>query len=131
VLGRFDPAEVLAAIERWKIQILVMVPTHFVRLAELPNEVRARYDLSSLVLVVHTGSATTWPRPAPRTWSRGSSPSARSATSMTRASSTSPTGSPTWSSWTLAVEISMVGTGHSLNVAVAGSLVLFKLAGLL
>ena len=31
----------------------------------------------------------------------------------------------------LAVEIPMVGTGASLNVAVAGSLVLYKLAGLL
>jgi tRNA (guanosine-2'-O-)-methyltransferase len=30
-----------------------------------------------------------------------------------------------------AVEIPMIGTGHSLNVAVAGSLVLYKLAGLL
>jgi tRNA G18 (ribose-2'-O)-methylase SpoU len=30
----------------------------------------------------------------------------------------------------LAVEIPMVGTGHSLNVAVAGSLVLYRLAGL-
>jgi len=30
----------------------------------------------------------------------------------------------------LAVEIPMIGTGHSLNVAVAGSLVLYKLAGL-
>lgn len=29
------------------------------------------------------------------------------------------------------VEIPMVGTGHSLNVAVAGSLVLYKLAGLI
>ncbi|MDT3439115.1 MULTISPECIES: TrmH family RNA methyltransferase [unclassified Pseudofrankia] len=29
------------------------------------------------------------------------------------------------------VEIPMVGTGHSLNVAVAGSLVLYRLAGLL
>lgn len=28
-----------------------------------------------------------------------------------------------------AVEIPMVGTGHSLNVAVAGSLVLYRLAG--
>jgi tRNA (guanosine-2'-O-)-methyltransferase len=30
-----------------------------------------------------------------------------------------------------AVEIPMLGTGMSLNVAVAGSLVLYKLAGLL
>jgi tRNA (guanosine-2'-O-)-methyltransferase len=31
----------------------------------------------------------------------------------------------------VAVEIPMVGAGHSLNVAVAGSLILYKLAGLL
>jgi tRNA (guanosine-2'-O-)-methyltransferase len=31
----------------------------------------------------------------------------------------------------LAVEIPMIGTGESLNVAVAGSLGLYKLAGLL
>ncbi len=30
-----------------------------------------------------------------------------------------------------AVEIPMIGTGYSLNVAVAGSLVLYRLAGLL
>ena len=30
----------------------------------------------------------------------------------------------------LAVEIPMIGTGASLNVAVAGSLVLYRLAGL-
>jgi tRNA (guanosine-2'-O-)-methyltransferase len=31
----------------------------------------------------------------------------------------------------VAVEIPMIGTGHSLNVAVAGSLVLYRLAGFL
>jgi len=31
----------------------------------------------------------------------------------------------------VAVEIPMIGTGDSLNVAVAGSLVLYKLAGFL
>jgi tRNA (guanosine-2'-O-)-methyltransferase len=31
----------------------------------------------------------------------------------------------------LVVEIPMVGTGSSLNVAVAGSLVLYKLSGLI
>ncbi|ALI25645.1 hypothetical protein XA26_17980 [Mycolicibacterium fortuitum] len=31
----------------------------------------------------------------------------------------------------LAVEIPMLGFGHSLNVAVAGSLVLYKVAGLM
>jgi tRNA (guanosine-2'-O-)-methyltransferase len=34
-------------------------------------------------------------------------------------------------SWIVAVEIPMIGTGASLNVAVAGSLVLYRLAGFL
>ena len=34
-----------------------MVPTHFARLLALPAEVRARYDVSSVKLVGHTGSA--------------------------------------------------------------------------
>jgi acyl-CoA synthetase (AMP-forming)/AMP-acid ligase II len=34
-----------------------MVPTHFSRLLALPDDVRARHDLSSLVLVAHTGAA--------------------------------------------------------------------------
>ncbi len=34
-----------------------MVPTHFARLLALPEEVRARYDVSSVKLVGHTGSA--------------------------------------------------------------------------
>src|SRR5512139_589803 len=57
VLGRFDPEAVLEAIERWQVKISIMVPTHFIRLLELPAEVRAKYDLSSLLLITHTGSA--------------------------------------------------------------------------
>ena len=34
-----------------------MVPTHFVRLLALADDVKARYDVSSLRLVSHTGSA--------------------------------------------------------------------------
>ena len=34
-----------------------MVPTHFVRLLALPEDVRARYDVSSLRLVAHTGAS--------------------------------------------------------------------------
>lgn len=54
---RFDPQETLAAIERHRIERIVMVPTHFRRLLALPEEVRTRYDLSSLKLVSHTGAA--------------------------------------------------------------------------
>jgi long-chain acyl-CoA synthetase len=57
VLGRFDPETVLQSIDRYRVSSTVMVPTHFSRLLSLPEEVRARYDLSSLVVVAHTGAA--------------------------------------------------------------------------
>jgi acyl-CoA synthetase (AMP-forming)/AMP-acid ligase II len=57
VLRRFGAQAALAAIERHQIASSVMVPTHFVRLLSLPAEVRKRYDVSSLQLIVHTGAA--------------------------------------------------------------------------
>jgi acyl-CoA synthetase (AMP-forming)/AMP-acid ligase II len=56
-LKRFDAEAVLAAIERHQISSSLMVPTHFQRLLALPAEVRARYDVSSLRAVPHTGAA--------------------------------------------------------------------------
>jgi long-chain acyl-CoA synthetase len=56
ILGRFDAEKTLAAIERYRIGSTVMVPTHFVRLLALPQAVRARYDVSSLKRVNHTGA---------------------------------------------------------------------------
>lgn len=58
VKERFDAEAVLAMIERYRAAASVMVPTptHFGRLLALPDATRARYDLSSLVLVGHTGS---------------------------------------------------------------------------
>jgi long-chain acyl-CoA synthetase len=55
--GRFDAESVLALIERDHVETAVMVPTHFIRLLALPPEVRARYDVSSLRLIAHTGAA--------------------------------------------------------------------------
>ena len=52
-----DPDAFLATIERHKISSVLMVPTHFQRLLALPPEVRARYDVSSLMAVRHTGAA--------------------------------------------------------------------------
>lgn len=57
VLGRFDPEATLRAIEQHRVTSTVMVPTHFQRLLSVPEDVRQRYDLSSLVVVFHTGSA--------------------------------------------------------------------------
>jgi long-chain acyl-CoA synthetase len=57
VLGRFDAENVLRAIETHGAETTVMVPTHFIRLLSLPEEVRAKYDVSSLKLVAHTGAS--------------------------------------------------------------------------
>jgi long-chain acyl-CoA synthetase len=57
ILGRFDAAATLAAIERYRVESTVMVPTHFIRLLQLPEAVRRRHDTTSLKLVVHTGAA--------------------------------------------------------------------------
>lgn len=54
--SRFDPERTLALIERERITHMVMVPTMFIRLLKLPDEVRARYDVSSLQWVTHTGA---------------------------------------------------------------------------
>ncbi len=53
LMERFDPEQVLAAIERHRVMSVFMVPTHFVRLLRLPEDVRRRHDLSSLRLVLH------------------------------------------------------------------------------
>jgi long-chain acyl-CoA synthetase len=50
---RFDPEELLALIERHRVTHIHMVPTMFVRLLRLSEDVRRRYDLSSLRFVVH------------------------------------------------------------------------------
>ena len=57
VLGRFDAEGVLQAIDTHRAESTVMVPTHFIRLLALPEDVRSRYDVSSLRLVAHTGAS--------------------------------------------------------------------------
>ena len=53
---RFDPEELLALTEEHAITHLHMVPTMFVRLLKLPEELRNRYDLSSLKFAVHAAA---------------------------------------------------------------------------
>ena len=50
---RFDAAELLALIEQHRVSHLHMVPTMFNRLLALPDQVRRRHDLSSLVAITH------------------------------------------------------------------------------
>jgi len=56
ILGKFDPEKTLAAIERYRVTTAYMVPTQFVRMLRLPDEVKKRYDLSSLQVVVHSAA---------------------------------------------------------------------------
>ena len=57
VLNKFDPEKVLQSIDAYRTGSTVMVPTHFARLLALPPEVKARYDVSSMQVVAHTGAA--------------------------------------------------------------------------
>jgi acyl-CoA synthetase (AMP-forming)/AMP-acid ligase II len=56
LIGRFDAREALAAIERHGVATSVMVPTHLSRLLQLDDAVRRSSDVSSMRLLVHTGS---------------------------------------------------------------------------
>ena len=57
VMEHFDPEEYLRLVERYRLTHSQVVPTMFVRMLKLDAEVRARYDVSSLKCVVHTGGA--------------------------------------------------------------------------
>ena len=56
ILRRFDAENTLDAIERYATQSSVMVPTHFVRMLALPDDVKERYDVSSMQMIAHTGA---------------------------------------------------------------------------
>ncbi len=56
VMDRFDPENALRCIERYRVTTSQWVPTHFVRLLKLPEEVRRRYDLSSLKMAIHAAA---------------------------------------------------------------------------
>lgn len=56
VMPRFDPEALLAAIEQFRVTHVQMVPTMFVRLLKLPADLRTRYDLSSLRIVIHAAA---------------------------------------------------------------------------
>jgi bile acid-coenzyme A ligase len=56
VLPRFDAEQVLAAIDRHRIELAIFAPTMMRRIWLLPDEVRTRYDVTSLRFVVHTAA---------------------------------------------------------------------------
>jgi long-chain acyl-CoA synthetase len=56
VMEKFDPEAALAAIEKYGITDSQWVPTHFVRMLKLPDDVRARHDVSTLKCAVHAAA---------------------------------------------------------------------------
>jgi long-chain acyl-CoA synthetase len=53
IMERFDPARCLDLIARHRVTLTHMVPTQFVRLLALPDDLRQRADISSLRHVIH------------------------------------------------------------------------------
>jgi long-chain acyl-CoA synthetase len=53
LMREWSPETALQAIERHRVTTTHMVPTHFHRLLDLPDEVKERYDTSSMQYAVH------------------------------------------------------------------------------
>jgi acyl-CoA synthetase (AMP-forming)/AMP-acid ligase II len=56
IMERFDAESALSMIEKYRVTDSQWVPTHFIRLLALPEEVRTKYDLSSLKTAVHAAA---------------------------------------------------------------------------
>lgn len=56
VMDKWTPERMLELIERYRVTTSHMVPTQFHRLLLLPEEVRNRYDLSSLRCMIHAAA---------------------------------------------------------------------------
>ncbi|WP_245627238.1 acyl-CoA synthetase [Kribbia dieselivorans] len=56
VMPKFDAEESLKLIDEYKVTHSQWVPTMFVRMLKLPEEVRAKYDVSSMRIAVHAAA---------------------------------------------------------------------------
>ncbi len=56
VMERFDAEEFLRLIETYRVTHTQLVPTMFSRMLKLPDDVRARYDRSSLEVAIHAAA---------------------------------------------------------------------------
>jgi long-chain acyl-CoA synthetase len=56
VMEKFDPEAALAAIGKYKINASQWVPTHFARMLKLPEDIRRKYDVSTLATAVHAAA---------------------------------------------------------------------------
>jgi long-chain acyl-CoA synthetase len=56
LMPRFEPEAFLRLIQDEKIDTIFMVPTMFIRLMKLPEQVRRKYDMSSLRHIIHAAA---------------------------------------------------------------------------
>ncbi len=56
IMEHFDPENYLALVEKYKITHTQLVPTMFSRMLKLPEDVRKKYDLSSMQVAIHAAA---------------------------------------------------------------------------
>ncbi len=56
IMERFEEEQALALIEKYRVTHSQWVPTMFVRMLKLPEEVRSKYDLGSLRIAIHAAA---------------------------------------------------------------------------
>ena len=56
IMEKFDPEHALQLIEQYQCDVGQWVPTHFVRMLKLPEEIRLKYDVSSIKSAVHAAA---------------------------------------------------------------------------
>ncbi|WP_322515271.1 AMP-binding protein [Rhodopseudomonas palustris] len=56
LMEHFDPENYLALIEKYKVTHSQLVPTMFSRMLKLPEDVRNKYDLSTLEVAIHAAA---------------------------------------------------------------------------
>lgn len=56
LVDKWEPEQMLARIDRYRVTTSHMVPTQFVRMLKLPHDVRARYDVSSTRHMIHAAA---------------------------------------------------------------------------
>lgn len=68
VQHRFDPEDWLRLVDRWKVTTTFAAPTPIRMICDLPAEVKARYDVSSLASLI--ANAAPWPQALKRAYLR-------------------------------------------------------------
>ena len=56
IMERFDPEQYLKLVEKYRPTHSQLVPTMFSRMLKLPEEVRKKYDVSSLKIAIHAAA---------------------------------------------------------------------------